>query len=131
MTPIQIYLTLRDGQNAIEWYVKNWKAEERAKQMADDNKRVLHATLGVFGGEIMLSDEFPEHDDYVASPASKGGTTVTVHINMPDRAALDQAISSAADGGAKITMPAAEMFWGAYYGRLVDPFGHSWSFAAE
>lgn len=131
MTPIQTYLTVRGGPKAVSWYCDTWDAKETRKQMAEDGKRLLHATLEVFGGEIMLSDEFPEHDDYVASPASKEGTTVTVHINMADRNTLDQAMSAAADAGAKITMPADEMFWGAYYGRLIDPFGHSWSFGAD
>jgi PhnB protein len=26
-------------------------------------------------------------------------------------------------------MPAMDAFWGDRYGRIVDPFGHSWSFA--
>jgi uncharacterized glyoxalase superfamily protein PhnB len=25
----------------------------------------------------------------------------------------------------------ADMFWGAYYGRLIDPFGHSWSMGSQ
>ena len=29
--------------------------------------------------------------------------------------------------GATATMPPANMFWGARYGKLIDPFGHHWS----
>ena len=100
-------------------------------QMAEDGKRVLHATLSIFGGYIMLSDEFPEFESYVTAPPTKAATTVTVHVNRASRAALDAAMAAAKTNGANITMPAADMPWGAYFGRLVDPFGHSWSFAAE
>ncbi len=129
--PIQIYLTVRGGLEAIAWYEKTWTAECTFKQMADDGKRLLHASLAVFGGTIMFSDEFPEFESYVTAPPSRDGTTVTVHINLPTREDVDAAFAAAKDHGAKITMPAAKMPWGAYYGRLVDPFGHSWSFAAE
>lgn len=33
--------------------------------------------------------------------------------------------------GARVTMPADDMFWGDRYGRLVDPFGHEWSVATH
>ena len=33
--------------------------------------------------------------------------------------------------GAKVTMPVADMFWGDRYGKLMDPFGHSWSMATH
>jgi PhnB protein len=26
-------------------------------------------------------------------------------------------------------MPAMDMFWGDRYGKIVDPFGHDWSFS--
>lgn len=130
-SPVQIYLTLRDGLAAIDWYTKTWGATQEMLQMADDKKRVLHATLAIFGGHVMLSDEFSEFETYVRAPVSKDVTTVTVHINLANQRAVAAAFKSAKDAGAKITMPAAKMPWGSYYGRLVDPFGHSWSFAAE
>lgn len=128
---LQVYLTLRNGTEAVAWYEKTWGATQELLQMAEDGRRVLHATLALFGGHLMLSDEFPEHETYVTAPPSREGTTVTIHVNCADRAALDRAMNDAAENGARMTMPAAEMPWGAYYGRLIDPFGHSWSFAAE
>ena len=43
----------------------------------------------------------------------------------------DAAIKRAADAGATVTMPAADMFWGDRYGTVDDPFGHRWSFATH
>ena len=28
-------------------------------------------------------------------------------------------------------MPAADMFWGDRYGKVIDPFGHHWSIATH
>ena len=28
--------------------------------------------------------------------------------------------------GAKVLMPVQDMFWGARYGQIIDPFGHVW-----
>ena len=40
---------------------------------------------------------------------------------------MDFACSALAEGG-KIDMPLADMFWGAYFGSLVDQFGIHWMF---
>lgn len=130
-TPLQVYLTVRGGAEAIAFYQNAFGATVDMKEMAEDGSRILHATLAVFGHHIMLSDEFPEHDNNVVAPASAGATTVTVHVNLASSAAIDEVMARAANAGARITMPGAKMFWGAYYGRLIDPMGHSWSFAAE
>jgi PhnB protein len=31
--------------------------------------------------------------------------------------------------GAKVAMPLENQFWGDRYGKLTDPFGHSWGFS--
>ena len=129
-TPFQVYLTVRGGNDAIAFYQAAFDATVDLKQMAEDDERVLHATLSMLGHHIMLSDEFPEHDANVVAPATATSTTVTVHVNLATEADVDAAMAQAESAGARITMPAAQMFWGAYYGRLIDPFGHSWSFAS-
>ncbi|MBI1779968.1 MAG: VOC family protein, partial [Sphingobacteriales bacterium] len=52
-----------------------------------------------------------------------------VHIalqldNRDETSTLFEALS--ADG--KVTMPLADMFWGAYYGSCTDKFGVQWMF---
>ena len=128
--PIEVYLTVRDGDAASRFYQAAFGAVETFRQVADDGKRLLHCNLTMFGGQIMLSDEFPEHATDVAPPPTQGGASVTVHINLARTGDVDRTMMAAEKAGARITMPAADMFWGAHYGRLTDPFGHSWSFGA-
>ena len=40
-------------------------------------------------------------------------------------------VTRAVAAGATLVMPVTEMFWGARYGVLKDPFGHSWSVATQ
>jgi uncharacterized glyoxalase superfamily protein PhnB len=61
-------------------------------------------------------------------PKALKGTPVTVHLYVED---VDAFAARAAQAGAKITMPVADMFWGDRYGHLEDPFGHRWSVATH
>jgi uncharacterized glyoxalase superfamily protein PhnB len=45
---------------------------------------------------------------------------------VPD---ADAAFQQALDAGATVKMPLADMFWGARYGQITDPFGLVWSIA--
>jgi uncharacterized glyoxalase superfamily protein PhnB len=38
----------------------------------------------------------------------------------------DRAVQQAVEAGATVMIPVADMFWGARYGKLIDPFGHEW-----
>jgi len=58
-----------------------------------------------------------------------GSTGVTITVNTETPEAVDEIIVKAAEHGAVVTMPAADMFWGGRYGQIVDPFGHRWAFA--
>ena len=46
---------------------------------------------------------------------------ITILVDNADRV-VEQAVAS----GARVSMPVQDMFWGARYGKLVDPFGHEW-----
>jgi PhnB protein len=128
--PIEVYLCVQGGLEAVEWYGRAFGAVEQFRQMADDGKRLLHATLSVFGAQIMLSDHFPEQSDDVAPPPVAGGASVTIHVNLRTPQEVDARMAKAAEEGAAITMPASDTFWGMRYGRLKDPFGHIWGFGA-
>jgi PhnB protein len=128
--PIQVHLCVKGGSEALEFYEKAFGGVTRFRHMAEDGKRVLHANLAVFGGEIMLHDEFPEFGGDVLSPASRGGASMTININLKKPADVDAAISRAAAAGADITLPAQDAFWGSRYGKIGDPFGHVWAFNA-
>lgn len=125
-----VHLTCDHAGEAVAFYVAAFDAEESVRHMAPDGARILHTTLAVFGGHVMVCDAFPEWGLDTMGPRARGGASVTVHVNLAERGMVDAVMASAVAHGATLTMAAAEMDWGAYYGRIVDPSGHAWSFAA-
>jgi PhnB protein len=119
------YLVCKDAAQAIDFYSKAFGAEEQMRLPGPDGK-VIHACLRIGDSPIMLSDECPEMGGF--SPQHLGGSPVTIHFSVAD---ADAAFARAVAAGAKPVMPVAEMFWGARYGLLQDPFGHFWSLATQ
>jgi uncharacterized glyoxalase superfamily protein PhnB len=114
---------------AIEFYKRAFGAEESYRMPAPDGKRLMHAEIRIDGRPIFLADDFPEFcGGKASSPKALGGTPVTIHRYVKD---CDAAIQRAQDAGAMVKMPATDMFWGDRYGVVVDPFGHTWSFATH
>jgi PhnB protein len=128
--PIQAHICVRDGLAAIAFYKKAFGAECPFHQLAEDNKRIMHANIELFGSEVMLHDEFPEFGGDVLSPLSRGGASMAISVNLPEPADVDAAVSRAQSAGAEVVLTAQDVFWGARYGRVRDPFGHIWAFNA-
>ena len=120
------HLTIRDGKaaDAIDFYVRAFGAAEQMRAPADDGKRLLHAHLTINGGSLMLNDDFPEH--HGGGPAA-APSAVTLHLQVDD---ADRWFERAVGAGATVAMPIGDQFWGDRYGRVTDPFGHSWSIGA-
>ena len=125
------HLVVNDANAAIEFYKKALGATEAFRMPAPDGKRLMHAELHLNGMRFFLNDDFPEHrcthmGDAVFPPDQINGTSFTMHLEVENR---DAAVKRAAEAGATVTMPPWDAFWGARYGRVIDPFGHCWSFA--
>jgi PhnB protein len=124
-TPIGLtpYLTIRGGRGheAVAFYEKAFGAELVFSNMAEDGKRFLHGRLRINGAVIFFSDDFPDMRGGAESAAPAG---VMLHLQVDD---ADAWAKRAADAGAEVVMPVADMFWGDRYGQLRDPFGHSWT----
>ena len=74
----------------------------------------------------MLADEFPDWNSL--GPNTRGGTSVSLHLYIPD---ADAFFEKAIKAGAEVVMPLGDAFWGDRYGQLKDPFGHIWSVATH
>jgi PhnB protein len=113
---------------AIDFYKKAFGAEE-VHRMPGPDGRIMHAAIRIGNSFVFLVDDFPEYcEGKSESPLGLKGTPVTLHHYVED---CDRAIQRAKDAGAKVLMPAADMFWGDRYGVVVDPFGHKWAFATH
>jgi PhnB protein len=127
LPPLTPHLTIAGAAAAIEFYGKAFGARLITRQDTPEGK-VLHAVLVLpNGGVFMLCDDFPEMGKS-RSPKTLGGSPVTLHLELPD---VDATWKQVVAAGAEVTTPLAEQFWGARYGAVRDPFGHSWSLATQ
>ncbi len=125
MHTVTPHLVCAGAADAIEFYKKAFNAVERGRMPGPDG-RLMHAQITIGDSSIMLVDEMPEWG--ALGPKALKGTPVTIHLYVED---ADAAFERAVAAGATVKMPLEDMFWGDRYGRVEDPFGHSWSIATH
>ena len=86
--------------------------------MAPDGTSIMHAELLLGDSRFFVVDEFAGP---MTSPATLGGSPVTLHLYVKD---VDALFTRAVDAGAHVLMPVADQFWGDRYGMIADPFDH-------
>jgi PhnB protein len=119
------YLAVQDVPQAIDFYRRAFGAEE-IMRMNGPHGTVSHAEIKIGDSIIMLAEETPNGG--LRSPQSLGGSAVSMVLYLKD---VDSTFEQALSAGAKEQQPLSNMFWGDRYGRLTDPFGHSWSLATH
>jgi uncharacterized glyoxalase superfamily protein PhnB len=119
-------LVVSDTKKAIEFYQKAFGASEISRAPGPDG-RIMHAEIKVGDSIIMLNDAFPEMGG-PAAPAREANLPCGLHLYVEN---ADAVWERAVAAGATVTMPIMDMFWGDRYGKLRDPFGHSWSIATH
>jgi PhnB protein len=118
------HLIVSNGLAALEFYKEVFGAEEGDRMMAPDGKRLMHGEFILDGHKVFVSDEFDASEGGTCkTPDTLGGTCVRVTLHVDD---ADRIVERAVAGGARVLMPVQDMFWGARYGKFVDPFGHEW-----
>jgi PhnB protein len=118
-------LAVKGVAEAIDWYTKALGANELLRNLAQDGKSIMHSELLLGDSRFFVVDEFPGS---MVSPASLGGTSITLHLYVQD---VDALFGRAIAAVATVLMPVADQFWGDRYGMLKDPFGHRWSIASR
>jgi PhnB protein len=117
-------ITCKNAAAAIDFYKKAFGAAE-INRMDGPGGVVMHAELRIGDSVIFVSDEFPGMS---AAPAPGATPSSYLFLYAED---ADATFNRAVAAGATPTMPLADMFWGDRYGRLTDPFGHSWGVATH
>lgn len=116
------HLAVEGASAASEFYQNAFGATETFRLPAQDGVRLMHCSLLVNGGTLMICDVFPDMPEHGApfQPSS----SYTMHLQVED---IDAWFQRAIDAGAQVLMPVELMFWGDRYGILRDPFGIQWS----
>ncbi len=121
------HIMVDDAAAAIDFYQRAFGAREQFRIDAPDGG-ILHAEITIGRSALMLGDVSLDEAEAAAfaAPASLGGgTTVTLHVFVPDVDSLAQRAEAA---GAEIIQPPKDMFHGDRTVILKDPSGHLWVF---
>jgi PhnB protein len=116
-------LTCRDAASAIEFYKSVLGATE-IMRMPMGNGKIGHAELKIGDSAFMVNDEFPG----MTSAPSASGSPVLLFLYTED---VDAVFDRAVKAGSKANMAPENMFWGDRYGKITDPYGHSWGLATH
>jgi PhnB protein len=118
------YLSCTNAGAAIEWYQEAFGAVIDGDPIVMPDGTIGHSELLVGGARFMVAEEYEPED--VRSPASLGGTTVQLHLTVPD---VDAVFDRAVTAGAKVWRPVADSPFGERTGKIHDPYGHNWFIA--
>jgi PhnB protein len=117
-------LCVHDGVAALEFYKQAFRAVEQKRMMSPDGAKLLYAELTVGGHRLVVFDEFSASEGgTLRCPRTLEGSGIRLILQVDD---ADAVVHQAVAAGAVVMMPVTEMFWGARYGKLKDPYGHEW-----
>lgn len=110
-------MIVQGAEKAIEFYKKAFGAEERMRLMMPDGK-IVHCELKIGDSIFNLADEmegWPPHP-----------LLAQLFVENSD-AVLQRAV----DAGATVSQPMSDTFFGTREGRVVDPFGGTWTISTR
>jgi PhnB protein len=96
--------------------------QEGQPPMRDEDKQlVMNVQLPILGGHLLMGTDAPDSMGFQLNQ----GNNVYICLDPDTRAEADALFAALSDGG-NVEMSLQEMFWGDYFGSLVDKFGVNW-----
>jgi PhnB protein len=91
-----------------------------------DKNLVMHVALPILAGHVLMGTDAPESRGFKLIQ----GNNIYINLEPDTRSETNRFFKLLSHGG-KVEMPLTEMFWGGYFGSLVDRFGVHWMFNCE
>ena len=86
-----------------------------------DKNLVMNVALPILGGHVIMGTDATESMGFTLNQ----GNNVYICLDPDSRAEADTLFAALAEGGT-VEMALTDMFWGDYFGSLVDRFGTMW-----
>lgn len=120
-TAVVPHVMVADAPAAIDFYERAFGA---VQEFRIDHPRggVMHAEIRIGAAVLMLGDT---SEGPFTSPTALGGTSVALHVFVPD---VDALTKRAVAAGAELLEEPADRFHGDRTAILRDPSGHLWIF---
>lgn len=96
--------------------------QEGQPPLSDEDKQlVMNVQLPILGGHLLMGTDEVESMGFHLDR----GNNVYICLDPDTRADANRLFTALSEDG-KPEMPLSEMFWGDYFGSLVDKFGTNW-----
>lgn len=87
----------------------------------EDGNLIMHVCLPILGGTRLMGSDAPEVMGFKLTP----GNNIYISLHPDTRAETDELFKRLSEDG-KVEQHMQEMFWGDYYGSVIDKFGIKW-----
>ena len=125
------YLSVSSGKQAIELYSKVFNAKELSRMPYTDDvgksmgfpddydydNSTMHASIGLGDAIVYLADSGSSKSDM---------GNVDVLLEIDNKHEIQSYFENAKKEGFTIAWELEKTFWGAWYAKVVDPFGIGW-----
>jgi PhnB protein len=91
-----------------------------------EKNMVMHVSLPILGGHLLMGTDALESMGHTLT----FGNNVSINLSPDSRAETDRLFKALSEGG-NVTMALQDMFWGDYFGTLIDKFGVQWMFTCD
>ena len=118
------YRSVFGGDFAIFQTFRNMPSNDMG--VAEDQlDKVMHVSFPI-GDSVLMGSDAPSG----FGPPHNAGNNFSLSMNTGSREESDSLMAKLSEGG-QVTMPLADMFWGAYFGACTDRFGINWQINCE
>lgn len=118
----EFYKSVFGGEFTYMGRFSEMPAHEGMPPVSEELKnRIMHVSLKIGDMILMGSDTAGG----CGGPGFQIGNNISLAIGLETKEEADGIFLALSKGG-KAIMPMADMFWGDYYGMLVDKFGVNW-----
>lgn len=108
-------------------YMGDMPADPNQPELSEEDKRkVMNIALPISGGHELMGTDLLES----LGQKLELGNNVSIHIQLDTKEEVERLFNALSEGG-KIDMPLQEMFWGDYFGAVVDKYGVQWMLGWE
>lgn len=98
-------------------------SDEMPELPESDLDLVMHVTLPITGGFLLMGSDAPESMGFKVV----SGSNVYINLQPDTRSETEYLFRALAEEGV-VEQELQDMFWGDYYGSLTDKFGIKWMF---
>ncbi|SMO53854.1 VOC family protein [Solitalea koreensis] len=113
------YKSVFGGEFAV---IQRFKDTPEADKVPDSEKeKIMHIALPIGNGNVLMAT------DALESMGHKTTLGTNFHLSISTNSEEETTkLFNALSAGGKVTVPLAQMFWGAFFGMCTDKFGIQW-----